>query len=100
LIFYFDRFPEDSGVFSALSKGQTTGNPRVSCCSVIIQGKQISFSLFHHQINFFFSISARDEEPLDPCFGQFPQSISLEEGGKAKFSCKLSGSTPMTGKFN
>jgi hypothetical protein len=44
-------------------------------------------------------LSARDEEPLDPCFGQFPQSISLEEGGKAKFSCKLSGSTPMTGKI-
>jgi hypothetical protein len=43
--------------------------------------------------------SARDEEPLDPYFGQFPQSISLEEGGKVKFSCKLSGSTPMTGKI-
>jgi hypothetical protein len=41
--------------------------------------------------------SARDEEPLDPCVGQFPHGISLEEGGKAKFSCKLSGSTPMTG---
>jgi hypothetical protein len=48
---------------------------------------------------FFLFLSARDEEPLDPCFGQFPQSISLEEGGKAKFSCKLSGSTPMTGKI-
>lgn len=40
---------------------------------------------------------ARDEEPLDPSFVQFPQSISLEEGGKATFNCKLSGSTPMTG---
>jgi hypothetical protein len=46
----------------------------------------------------FFNISARDEEPLDPSFVQFPQSVSLEEGSKAKFSCKLSGSTPMTGK--
>ncbi len=46
----------------------------------------------------FFS-QARDEEPLDPCFGQFPQSVSLEEGGKVKFSCKLSGTTPMTGKI-
>ena len=45
-----------------------------------------------------FIFIARDEEPLDPTFGQFPQSISLEEGGKAKFACKLSGSTPMTGK--
>ena len=43
-------------------------------------------------------LSARDEEPLDPCFGQFPQSVSLEEGGKVKFTCKLTGSTPMTGK--
>lgn len=45
-----------------------------------------------------FNCLARDEEPLDPCFNQFPQSISLEEGGKAKFTCKLSGSSPMTGK--
>jgi hypothetical protein len=42
--------------------------------------------------------SARDEEPLDPSFVQFPQSVHLEEGGKAKFNCKLSGTTPMTGK--
>jgi hypothetical protein len=46
----------------------------------------------------FFNISARDEEPLDPSFVQFPQSVTLEEGGKGKFNCKLSGSTPMTGK--
>jgi hypothetical protein len=46
----------------------------------------------------YFCFIARDEEPLDPTFGQFPQSISLEEGGKAKFSCKLTGTTPMTGK--
>ena len=43
---------------------------------------------------------ARDEEPLDPCFNQFPQSISLDEGGKAKFTCKLTGSSPMTGKYS
>ncbi|CAF1572028.1 unnamed protein product, partial [Adineta ricciae] len=73
-------FPEDSGVFSALMKSQSTPTPRISACSVIIQ--------------------ARDEEPLDPCFGQFPQSISLEEGGKAKFSCKLTGSTPMTAEWH
>jgi hypothetical protein len=40
---------------------------------------------------------ARDDEPLDPCFVQYPQSISLDEGSIAKFDCKLSGSTPMTG---
>lgn len=73
-------FPEDSGVFSALMKTQSTPTPRLSSCSVIIQ--------------------ARDEEPLDPCFGQFPQSVSLEEGGKVKFTCKLSGSTPMTAEWN
>jgi len=97
LISYFYRFPEDSGVFSALLKGQS-GNTRVSSCSVIIQGKKIFFLYSKTQIKFFF-FKARDEEPLDPCFGQFPQSISLEEGGKAKFNCKLSGSTPMTGKM-
>jgi hypothetical protein len=55
--------------------------------------------LLNSQIKFLCFLKARDEEPLDPCFGQFPQSISLEEGGKAKFSCKLSGTTPMTGKI-
>jgi hypothetical protein len=55
--------------------------------------------LSNNQLNFFDFFSARDEEPLDPYFGQFPQSISLEEGGKVKFSCKLSGSSPMTGKI-
>jgi len=73
-------FPEDSGVFSALMKSQSTPTPRLSSCSIIIQ--------------------ARDEEPLDPCFGQFPQSVSLEEGGKTKFTCKLTGSTPMTASWN
>ena len=48
-----------------------------------------------------FSLSlARDEEPLDPFFVQFPESFSLEEGSKAKFICKLNGSTSMTGKSN
>jgi len=73
-------FPEDSGIFSALLKTPSEGSPRVSSCSVIIQ--------------------ARDEEPLDPCFNQFPQSISLDEGGKAKFTCKLTGSSPMTAEWN
>lgn len=73
-------FPEDSGVFSALLKSQSIATPRISPCSVIIQ--------------------ARDEEPLDPCFGKFPQSISTEEGRKAIFSCTLSGSTPMTAEWN
>ncbi|CAF2085028.1 unnamed protein product [Rotaria magnacalcarata] len=73
-------FPEDSGVFSALLKSEIIPNPRFSSCSVIIQ--------------------ARDEEPLDPCVGQFPQSISTEEGHKAKFSCTLSGTTPMTAEWS
>ncbi|CAF1068172.1 unnamed protein product, partial [Rotaria sordida] len=73
-------FPEDSGVFSALLKNKSTNDQQLACCSVIIQ--------------------ARDEEPLDPNFVQFPQSITLEEGGKAKFNCKLSGSTPMTAEWN
>ncbi|CAF4348959.1 unnamed protein product [Rotaria socialis] len=73
-------FPEDSGVFSALLKSEIIPNPRFSSCSVIIQ--------------------ARDEEPLDPCVGQFPQSISTEEGHKAKFSCALSGTTPMTAEWS
>ena len=42
-------------------------------------------------------ILAREEEPLDPFIVQFPQGLTLEEGTKAKFDCKLSGSTPMTG---
>lgn len=73
-------FPEDSGVFSALLKTPSGDNLRVSSCSVIIQ--------------------ARDEEALDPCFSQFPQSVSLDEGGKAKFTCKLTGSAPMTAEWN
>ena len=43
-------------------------------------------------------ISARDDEPLDPIFTEFPHGLTVDEGGKAKFNCKLSGSTPMTGK--
>ncbi|CAF3257885.1 unnamed protein product [Rotaria sp. Silwood2] len=73
-------FPEDSGVFSALLKNKSTNDQLLACCSVIIQ--------------------ARDEDPLDPNFVQFPQSATLEEGGKAKFNCKLSGSTPMTAEWN
>ncbi|CAF3418033.1 unnamed protein product [Rotaria socialis] len=73
-------FPEDSGVFSALLKSKSTSDQLLSSCSVIIQ--------------------ARDEEPLDPNFVQFPHGLSLEEGGKAKFSCKLSGSTPMNAEWN
>lgn len=73
-------FPEDSGVFSALLKSKSSSNQQVSSCSVIIQ--------------------ARDEEALDPCFTEFPQSVSLEEGGKAKFTCKLSGTAPMTAQWN
>ncbi|CAF3344013.1 unnamed protein product, partial [Rotaria sp. Silwood2] len=69
-------FPGDSGVFSALLKSKSISNEQLSSCSVIIQ--------------------ARDKEPLDPGFVQFPQSISLEKGGKAKFNCKISGSTRMT----
>ncbi|CAF4578801.1 unnamed protein product [Rotaria sp. Silwood2] len=73
-------FPGDSGVFAALLKSKSTSNEQLSSCSVIIQ--------------------ARDKEPLDPSFVQFPQSISLEKGGKAKFNCKISGSTPMTAQWN
>jgi hypothetical protein len=76
-------------------KTQSTPNPRLSSCSIIIQGKQIRT----HQFTGSYVIVARDEEPLDPCVAQFPQSISLEEGGKAKFTCKLTGATPMTGKY-
>ncbi|UJR09906.1 hypothetical protein I4U23_014128 [Adineta vaga] len=72
-------FPEDSGVFSALLKSKSTKTEHLSSCSVIIQ--------------------ARDEEPLDPSFVQFPQSLCLEEGGKAKFTCQLSGATPMTAEW-
>ncbi|CAF3204120.1 unnamed protein product [Rotaria socialis] len=73
-------FPDDSDVFSALLKSKLTNNEQFSSCSVIIQ--------------------ARDKEPLDPSFVQFPQSIRLEKGGKAKFNCKISGSTPMTAQWN
>jgi hypothetical protein len=34
------RFPEDSGVFSASLKSKTTGDQKVSSCSVIIQGDE------------------------------------------------------------
>ncbi|CAF0741448.1 unnamed protein product, partial [Didymodactylos carnosus] len=71
-------FPEDSGVFSALLEDSTSS--RVSSCSVIIQ--------------------ASDEEPLDPNFVQFPQNLTVDESGKAKFNCKLSGTTPMTAQWN
>ncbi|CAF0937611.1 unnamed protein product [Rotaria sordida] len=73
-------FPDDSGIFSALLKSKSTNNEQLSSCSVIIQ--------------------ARDKESLDPSFVQFPQSISLEKDGKAKFNCKISGSTPMTAQWN
>jgi hypothetical protein len=80
LFIFSYRFPEDSGVFSASLKSKTTGDQKVSSCSVIIQ--------------------ARDEEPLDPSFIQYPHSASLEEGGKVKFNSKLSGSTPMTAEWS
>jgi hypothetical protein len=101
LFTFFNRFPEDSGVFSALMKTDSTPNPRLSSCSVIIQGRlSLITSSTCRSIVFvcFLLNEARDEEPLDPCFAQFPQSITLEEGGKAKFTCKLTGLTPMTGK--
>ncbi|CAF0817484.1 unnamed protein product, partial [Didymodactylos carnosus] len=71
-------FSEDSGVFSALLKNATS--TRLSSCSVIIQ--------------------AKDEEPLDPTFVEFPQNLTIDESGKAKFTCKLSGSAPMTAEWN
>ncbi|CAF3000279.1 unnamed protein product [Rotaria sp. Silwood2] len=91
-------FPGDSGVFAALLKSKSTSNEQLSSCSVIIQGKiKIYLKYFINQKSFF---KARDKEPLDPSFVQFPQSISLEKGGKAKFNCKISGSTPMTAQWN
>ncbi|CAF1655465.1 unnamed protein product, partial [Adineta ricciae] len=72
-------FPEDSGVFSALVKSKSTNTELLSSCSVIIQ--------------------ARDDEPLDPSFVQFPESSCLEEGGKVKFTCQLSGTTPMIAEW-
>jgi len=73
-------FHDDSGVYSALLKSKSTSNEQLSSCSVIIQ--------------------PRDTDPIDPSFVQFPQSISLEKGEKAKFNCKISGSTPMTVQWN
>ena len=90
------RFPEDSGVFSALLKNQAAPNPRLSSCSVIIQGTLTARLPF--DLTPFSPFAARDEEPLDPCFGQFPHSISMEEGGSTKFTCQLTGTKPMTGE--
>ncbi|CAF1111575.1 unnamed protein product, partial [Adineta ricciae] len=64
---------------SALVKSKSTNTELLSSCSVIIQ--------------------ARDDEPLDPSFVQFPESSCLEEGGKVKFTCQLSGATPMTAEW-
>jgi hypothetical protein len=36
---FLNRFPEDSGVFSALLKSKSTNNQELSSCSVIIQGE-------------------------------------------------------------
>lgn len=61
---------------------------------MIVQGK------WHGVLSFRFDQLrlGRDDEPLDPNFTEFPQSLTVDEGGKAKFTCKMSGSVPMTGK--
>ena len=93
--FFASRFPEDSGVFAALLKSKTNNNQMVSSCSVIVQGE---FSRISARFIWHWLLLAKDDEPLDPIFTEFPQSVTVDEGGKAKFTSKLSGSTPMTGK--
>jgi len=49
------RFPEDSGIFSALLKTPSEGSPRVSSCSVIIQGNFVSNESIQTNLSISFS---------------------------------------------